>query len=245
MITDLWAGVRRHARTLLDLTLPAMCPACGERLSVTDQGLCDSCWDHIVDIRGPLCPRCGRAGVDPGRRCPGCLPGEVHYTWARQAAHWAEPLSDAIHALKYHGVAELAEPMARLLARLLVQQLQGEAWDLVAPVPLHRVRERERGYNQSALIARELARKFSCPVDERAVVRHRATRSQTHLSRAERLVNVADAFDCPEPELVAGQRVLLVDDVYTTGSTVNETAGALRAAGTAEVYALTVARSAP
>jgi ComF family protein len=105
------------------------------------------------------------------------------------------------------------------------------------------VRQRERGYNQSALIARELGRMLAWPVDERLVLRHRPTHSQTHLKRAERLRNVESAFRCPEPGEVEGRHVLLIDDVHTTGSTLNETARALAEAGAVEIFALAISRA--
>jgi ComF family protein len=148
-----------------------------------------------------------------------------------------------IHSLKYRGVAELADPLARLLAQLLVRDFPGRRWDLVVPVPLHRVRQRERGYNQSALIAQRLAGMLGWPFDGRLIRRTRPTRSQTHLSRAERLVNVTGAFSCADPPRVRGLQVLLIDDVHTTGSTLNETAKALKEAGAAGVFALSATRA--
>jgi ComF family protein len=243
MSADLWPEIRRHARTLLDIALPAMCPTCGERLRLTDQGLCDSCWERIREVSAPLCPQCGAGDWIAGRKCKGCLKTDIFYGRARQAVQWEEPLISAVHRLKYNGVAELAEPLARLLARTLRRDHPDWSADLIVPVPLHRVRERERGYNQAALIARQLGRMLAWPTDAHAVQRHRWTPSQTHLTRAERLKNVFGAFRCPQPDLVAGRRVLLVDDVYTTGSTINETARALREAEATEVFALTVTRA--
>lgn len=233
----------RWGGALLDLGLPAMCPACGQRLAPTDQQVCDACWRRIAEVQRPVCPRCGLGAVGRRERCPGCLRTEVFTDAARQAARFVDPLATVVHQLKYGGVAELAAPAARLLARLLLREFPGARWDAVVPVPLHRVRERERGYNQSALIARRLGAMFDWPVEERLVVRRRFTRSQTHLSRAERLVNVAGAFACPDPRRVAGKRLLLVDDVHTTGATMNETARALREAGAAEIIAVAVARA--
>ncbi|MBN1477278.1 ComF family protein [Candidatus Sumerlaeota bacterium] len=243
MTADWTATLRRHGRTLLSLALPPMCPACGDRLGPTDQGVCDECWQHITSPPGPHCPQCGLGESVIGKKCPGCLPGESHFGAARQAALWQDPIPTMIHRLKYHGVSELAEPLARLMARVLVHDFPGRRWDVIVPVPLHRVRRRERGYNQSALIARELGRMLGWSVDERLVLRHRPTLSQTHLSRADRLRNVANAFHCPEPAEVEGRRVLLIDDVHTTGSTLNETARALAEAGAVEIFALAVSRA--
>lgn len=239
-----WAGeLRRHAAALVDLALPPMCPVCGERLTATDQGVCDGCWDRVQEPRRPHCGRCGLGEHRIGRACSGCLRTEIHWDIARQAAVWEEPAPSMVHALKYRSVAELAGPMARLLARLLAREFRGESWDLVVPVPLHRVRERERGYNQSALIARRLAAMHGWRFDGETVIRARATQSQTRLTRVERLKNVRGAFRCVAPERVAGRRVLLIDDVHTTGSTLNETSAALREAGARWISALAVTRA--
>lgn len=243
MLADLTSRLRRHGRTLLDVALPAMCPACGDRLRPLDQHVCERCWERIGDIRPPVCSVCGLGDFVPGKRCPACLREEIFYSRARQAAPFAEPLSTLVDRLKYGHTAELAQPMARLLARQLKRDHAREKWDLIVPVPLHRVRERERGYNQSALITRHLGKMIGWPVAVRAMVRHRRTKSQTRLGRADRMRNVVGAFSCPEPALVAGKRILLLDDVYTTGSTMNESARALIEAGAESVFALAVARA--
>ncbi|MCX7680368.1 MAG: ComF family protein [Anaerolineae bacterium] len=147
---------------------------------------------------------------------------------------------EAIHHLKYRGCAELAEPLGRVMADYLKEHLMPA--DVVVPVPLHITRLRERGYNQAALLAHAMARYSSLAVEERALIRERATASQVGLSAEERRLNVKGAFRCIGTG-VGGKRVLLIDDVCTTGATLEACAVALYEAGARSVQALTLARA--
>ncbi len=150
------------------------------------------------------------------------------------------PLREAIHHLKYSGRTSLAEPLgAYLEARWRSASLPA---DLIVPVPLHVARQRERGYNQSALLAIPLSRESKLPVVEPALKRIKVTSPQVTLNAAERKANVCEAFEACD-DLVRGRRVLLVDDVCTTGATLESSSVALRRAGAASVWALTLARA--
>jgi ComF family protein len=150
---------------------------------------------------------------------------------------------DAIHELKYAGAQVLAAPLGQLMA---------DAWrdlapadrvpDVIVPVPLHPQRERDRGYNQATLLARELGLRLSLGVDERALVRHRNTAPQVGLDAPARRANLADAFGCTGSTL-QGRHVLLVDDVFTTGATLEAASKALDKCGAASVWAYTLARA--
>jgi ComF family protein len=148
----------------------------------------------------------------------------------------------AIHALKYRGQRRLAAPLAYRLAEAALRA--GAQVDVIIPMPLHVARRRERGYNQAALLARPLARALGAPVNERALVRIRATQPQTRLNHVDRRANVAGAFALANSaaRTLAGRRIALVDDVTTTGATLEAAAEALLAARPAAIYALAVAR---
>ena len=150
---------------------------------------------------------------------------------------------EALHAFKFGGRRGLAAPLGDLIAELGLGALPGAAPDLLVPVPLHRRRARERGYNQSALLAMRVARAWGLPVAHDALARIAPTRPQTELDAAARRGNVRGAFAARRPEAVAGRHVLLVDDVFTTGATAAECARCLVGAGAEAVGVLTLARA--
>jgi ComF family protein len=158
----------------------------------------------------------------------------------RSAGYSDGVLREAIHALKYDGITALTEPLAGILADHWSRCPM--AADVMVPVPLHRSRLRRRGFNQAALLARALSEKIDIPVDEGILVRHRRTAAQVGLDADERMRNVHDAFRCVS-ERAAGRRVLVIDDVCTTGSTLEACAVALRQGGARSVRALTLARA--
>ena len=150
------------------------------------------------------------------------------------------PIREAIHRLKYDGVTALAQPLGRLISDYwLTHPLQS---DMIVPVPLHRRRLRQRGFNQAALLAYELSARADLAVDDTTLIRHRATASQVGLDIEQRKNNVQDAFECTTGKLV-NRHILLIDDVYTTGSTLEACAAALHAGGVNSVQALTLARA--
>jgi ComF family protein len=150
------------------------------------------------------------------------------------------PLRDAIRLFKYHGKVSLADAFGALLGQALPALPE---CDFVMAVPLHPTRLREREFNQSLLLADRLAPRLRKPVAVGTLIRTRATEPQTELTRSARRANLRRAFAVPHPEEVTDKRILLVDDVMTTGTTVNECAKALRRAGSSDVYVLTLART--
>jgi ComF family protein len=208
----------------LDLLFPPRCVGCGRG----GHWFCPAC------VAATLPAPTGGAGLEP-------LAG----LWVTGV--YEDPLRVAIHALKYEGKRQLAAPLGRLLAATYQQQMQGSArrFDFLVPVPLHPRRQAERGYNQSALLARGLAREVGLPLREDVLIRSRHTPQQVGLNQSQRRENVAGAFVCPpgHPAL-AGAALLLVDDVCTTGATLAACAETLRAAGASVVWGLTLARPA-
>jgi ComF family protein len=174
--------------------------------------------------------------------CGACRARAYGFHYARAAARYDGVVREALHAFKFRGRRALAAPLADLLIEVVTGRLPAGAPDLLLPVPLHPGRERERGFNQAALLARGVARAWGCPVREDVLVRTRATASQTELDAPARRANVRDAFRARRPALVAGRHVVVVDDVCTTGATLSECARCLREAGARRVGVLTVAR---
>lgn len=218
----------------LDLVFPPRCAVCAARGYL----LCPTCAATITYIQSPACPMCGKRVTQP-RICPVCRAYPSALDGMVAATVFEGPVRECIHALKYEGQRPYAETLAAI-ARPAFAALPRP--DALVPVPLSTQRERGRGFNQSALIARHLAGD-DVPVMSGWLVRSRDTPPQVGQDRAARQANVAGAFLCPDPAAIRGRHLLLLDDVATTGATLDACARALRGAGAASVRALVVARA--
>lgn len=233
MVGRLQRSVLTVRRTLLDLLFPPRCVICRRAEAAW---FCSACRAQIDIIPPPLCDRCGR----PLRvkDCPSCSKLPLQIDGIRAMAFFEGNLRKAIHAFKYEHRPELAGVLGSLLSGYLyVHPLPADA---VAPVPLHPSREHTRGYNQALLLARELGAQTNLPVMEDTLKRVRATRSQTELGAVQRQANVKGAFAADMR--VAGKRLLLIDDVCTTGATMDECSVALKQRGALLVWGLALAR---
>jgi ComF family protein len=243
-LDEVVAQARRGAGGLLDVLLPPRCLGC--RGAVDRQGLlCAGCWRQITFITAPYCAVCGLPfGHDEGAAavCAACLARPPRYDRARAATVYDDGTRPLLLGFKLGDRTEVAGTLGRWLA-LAGAELLADA-DLVAPVPLHRWRLWRRRFNQSAMLAWTLAHQSRVEAVPDLLLRRRATRTQRGLSRPERRRNVAGAFALRAAHAgrVKGARVLLVDDVLTTGATVEEAARVLRRAGARRVDVLTFAR---
>jgi ComF family protein len=219
---------------LVDIVLPPRCGGC----RMVGSWLCGRCRSRIRRLEEPLCRRCG-AEVESTRNDCGCRSRLRSLTRLRSAAAYEGPLEMAIQRFKYQGWRRLAGPLALLLAERLV--IEGLAARWAVAVPLHTSRLRQRGFNQSELLVRELRRRLSLSTLPGELVRTRATPPQVGHDRRWRLDNVRDAFEWRGAPLDA-RSVLLIDDVATTGATLEACAAALRAAGSGPVMGVSVAR---
>ena len=246
--TGLRAAWNSLVRRTLHAVLPVECAACN--VALTDDPVaffCRTCWGTIRPLARPTCPCCGlpfasdvALTYSPDHRCQSCRQRPQAFTQAWACYAYEPPLQQAIHLFKYRGKVVLAEALGTLLR---------QAWhrppdfDVLMPIPLHPSRLREREYNQSLLLADELNRDLGLPLVYDNLVRLRATPPQTELSRSERLANLRRCFAVQRPADVIDKRVLLIDDVMTTGTTAHECAKALRKAGAGDVYVVTLART--
>ncbi len=227
-----WAG-------LIDLLFPPPCAGCGAR----GAWFCARCEATLAWMRPPVCERCGDAlAGDPNGAayCDACCRTPPAFAVARSLAAYDGSLRQAIHALKYRQQRAVAEPLGALLARAVPWEV-AVGVTAVVPVPLHPARQTTRGFNQSALLARPVARALDVPMVPHAIRRVRQEASQAGLGTAARRRNVLTAFE-PDSVSVAG-RVLLIDDVFSTGATADACARALLARGAASVGVLTLARA--
>jgi ComF family protein len=235
-------GVRRAGRAMLDLLLPPLCLSCREPVDAP-AGLCAACWTGLDFIAAPHCITCGLPFDLPaatGLACAACIATPPAFDRARAALAYGDGSRDLVLPFKHADRTDAAPALARLLRQAGAELLATA--DLIAPVPLHRARLLRRRYNQAALLALELGWLADRPVVPDLLVRRRATPSQAGRGAAERRRNVAGAFIVRPGQAVAGRRILLVDDVLTTGATVEACARTLRRAGAAGVDVLTLAR---
>ncbi|HVB83136.1 MAG TPA: ComF family protein [Candidatus Binataceae bacterium] len=239
---------------LLNFLYPPRCAACGASLPVdTTRRVCAPCLDAVEPLRPPLCLVCGaplHTALDD-QRCDHCRAAPPAFDTARAVTRYRSGTdssgtggSSTVAALLRRHKYGLDQSLGRALAEFLdaAPVLDAGAYDLVIPVPLHRARLRWRGFNQAALLGAALARRLNCSLDVATLARVRSTASQTARDRAQRARNVRNAFAVRRPSRVAGRRVLLVDDVMTTGATADECARVLRAAGARRIDVFTLAR---
>ena len=237
-------GAARLGRAGIDLLWPPTCAHCGAGTG-GPHALCPACWRAMPFIERPYCERLGTpfaVDLGPGLLSPEAIADPPAFERARAVARYEGPARALVQRLKYADRLDLAPAMAAMMARAGTELLG--AADLVLPVPLHRGRLWTRRFNQAALLARAVGRSAGVPVETGALLRVKRTASQVGLTRPERAANVQGAFRVP-PEakpLVQGRRLLLVDDVLTTGATLEAAARALTRAGAVSVDVLTFAR---
>lgn len=239
--------------SLMDLIYPPRCGVC--RTFLLEDGLnhegkhldlCRSCFDSFTEVTSPMCPLCGKpfgSGSGQDHTCVDCLAVTPFFEIARAPYLYEGLLMTAIHEFKYSKRSSLAESLGPLLASYAARWLGNPEGMLVIPVPLHPKRLRQRSFNQSLLLARPVAARLNVDLDWLSLRRMRFTQPQANLPSDERKKNVRRAFGVTESDRLEGRKVLLVDDVATTGSTLNECARVLKKAGAKEVFCLTLART--
>lgn len=247
MTGPLRTGAAALAKLAELLIFPSSCRLCGSLLDRPGERIvCGACLGRLAPRRGPACPVCGRffEGGGAAHVCGRCLAERPAFSVHRSCGAYGGTLKDLILLFKYRRFAPLAAPLARFAEDALGDEpaLWDGAEGLVA-VPLHRARRRERGFNQSRLLARELGRRRGIAVLRGALVKLRHTPPQARLRAAERERNVVGAYAVARPEKVRGKIVVLVDDVTTTGATLRACARALVDAGAKDVRAVTLAQA--
>ncbi|GCF08582.1 ComF family protein [Dictyobacter arantiisoli] len=222
----------------LNLLFPIHCLHCGTSGAL----LCPRCIATIPSIPPPICRHCGNP-LGRGERCLPCQYLPLRLSGLRVASSYREPLRSTIHALKYEGKRQLGEPLGCLLAQ--AYQRYGMQSDLIIPVPLHHERLQRRGYNQAQVLATICARQLNIPLVPTLLTRVRTTSTQVQLSAYERRINLQGAFQCQHGStntIIRNRRILIIDDVCTTGATLEACAAPLIAAGAKNVWGLVLAR---
>jgi ComF family protein len=231
---------------LLDFFFPPLCISCDERLLPDEEYYCGTCYRDFEYVPQPLCVVCG---APLGNRvierdvCPDCPPKPIYFDRARAPLLYDGPVVPGVIAMKFNHRLEMAEYFGRILFYYLKTELKEEAFDCIVPVPLHPRRYLQRGYNQAEEMGTMLSGNMGIPLLPELMQRIRNTPPQTRLEHSQRRKNVMDAFEVVYPDPIRDKDILLLDDVYTTGSTLNACAGALKAAGARKVTALTLCRA--
>ena len=227
-------------RFLLDLLYPARpkCDICGRAGTANP---CDTCMASLDYLQGVTCLHCGKQLNEkyPQSSCPDCRAGTFYYDRAYSCFAYSGIGKELIHKLKYEGKTRLTKVLARLMEERL--RNEGLSIDAIVPVPIHESKYRVRGFNQSYIIAQELGERLRKPVLD-CLIRTKETKEQYNLDKTQRYLNIVDAFSV---RLLYNndkyKRILLVDDIYTTGSTVNECSKVLKELGATGIYVITAA----
>jgi ComF family protein len=234
---------------ILGLFYPNLCQICRHESAGRKDGyVCPTCRAKpgaIRFINPPFCARCGlpfEGEISQPFQCSNCMELEFAFDYARAAVAAKGLVLEVIHRFKYNGDTWFEPFLADLLVRQASQVLNAAQWDLIVPVPLHPVKQREREFNQAERLGRHLSKALQIPMDRRLLQRVIPTRTQTKLTRTERALNVANAFRVRAGRQLSGERIVLLDDVFTTGATCNACAKVLRANGSGSVCVWTVAR---
>jgi ComF family protein len=232
---------------IADVIFPPRCITCSAILEEHHPlPFCPQCTAGIRFIRSPLCTRCGipfTAPEEEDHLCGECLVAPKPFALARAVGLYEATLLEAIHLFKYRGGIGTGRVLGGIMADFVGGIWDMKAFSVIMPVPLHRKRLHERGFNQAVILARSIAKRFALPLDFLTLKREVYTAAQVGLGHEERSVNVRGVFTVRKPERTAGKRVLLVDDVYTTGSTLAECTRTLLDAGADSVAVLTLARA--
>ncbi len=237
---------------LAAIVFPAPCRICSQTLaSASLIPICEDCLAELRPIAGPKCASCGRPFVSPiaaeypSLHCQLCRRGVYGFIRSRSFGVYNDALGGAIVLLKYDAVIRIGSWFASKLERIVREEFADLKFDAVVPVPLHPARQRERGYNQAELIARPLARRLGIPSGSYLLMRTRPRPEKFLLTRKERWRSVRGAYETRAGAKVDKLRILLVDDVFTTGATLDACSRALLKAGAASVTGITVARVVP
>jgi ComF family protein len=247
LLRRLPALTARLIQETLFLLYPPMCAGCSRVLDPEGSPLfCPDCITALDFISEPYCPLCGIpyvAEITTSHLCSDCLEGMHSFDRARAKGLYQGLIREVIHRFKYGGQTFLMRPLARMLTGPAKELTRLHQIHTIVPVPLHYKRLRQRGFNQASLLARGLGSLLHIPVDYSSLTRTRWTAPQIGLSRNQRAANVKGAFDLKATEKIKGKTVLLLDDVLTTGETVNQCVRVLKDGGAREVVVLTVART--
>ena len=237
---------------LLNFIFPLDCKICEKPIRESKgYSICENCFKTIELIEQPYCIKCGKPliSTDAFKQnreilCLDCKRKKYSFEFSRSMGIYHKVLKKCIHLFKYYGEKKLAKPLGKLMVDYLLKNNEFEnKFDLIIPVPLHKNDLKKRGFNQSVLLGKVIGDYFFIPVEERVLIKKKITPFQVNLSRKEREKNILRAFSVEKPEKIKGRNILILDDVFTTGATVEECAKELMKARAKNIFVLTLART--
>ena len=234
--------LRDISETAITFLYPAECRICEEFLGATSiPYICNNCWQDVQFLEPPWCDMCGMPGINGV--CDECATTPPRYGKLRSVAFYQTTLQQAIHFFKFEKKKVFARHLIRLLNAHIPLDCGIAEYDFILPVPIHKKRLRERGFNQATLLANGIAKAEAVPVLTDTLIRRRHTVAQSSLDREARQQNIIGAFEIRNPDIIRGKRLLIFDDVFTTGATIREAVSELWTADPAEIDVLTLART--
>lgn len=225
---------------LVELLFPRRCPLCDRPVDKIGRYICKKCENEIRYVASPYCFQCGKGLKDDTREfCEDCE-NSNHVFDKGKALYEYDAIKEAVYRFKYAGRREYAEFFGKQIAEKMGEEIRGLSPDLIIPVPLHKNREMKRGYNQAALLAREVSKVLNIPINEKIIYRCKPTVPQKELNGKERQNNLKNAFKMRQND-VKLKTIIVIDDIYTTGVTMDEMALCLKKAGAGKIYCISLA----
>jgi ComF family protein len=237
--------LKEFSAGFFDLLYPRTCPSCGTVLSEPGISICQSCRASFAKLSSPFCTRCGAPVLRSNTEgCDECIEGKTYYNAHRSLfSFYDDKVRECLHTLKFSFQSHLAADLGEMLSEAFANLCKTKNIDAIVPVPLHRSRLRSREFNQSTLLAKALSRDTGISIREDLLKKAKRTKPQSSLNLEERKKNPVGVFKLTGAESVAGMRLAVIDDIYTTGTTVNQAAYTLKEGGARYILALTVARA--
>ncbi len=243
-ISILVSNISEFINGITDLIFPpkSVCIFCKKPLLILEEHeVCKDCISKLMYLHAPLCDICGRPLADLNNVCLECKEEKVYFEKAVSVFYFAGLIQSIIHRLKYDGDIKVAHPIGIFMSYEIKRMGWHRDLDIIIPVPLHAERLHQRGFNQSFLLSEIMGRECRLDVRDNILKRIRYTESQIHFSKFERIMNVKDAFYIENNKPIINKKILIVDDIMTTGATLNECSRILKQAGAKEVYCITAA----
>ena len=225
----------------LDIVFPNICMSCGNKMDKDDRYICKNCKSHLIFLDTNICPVCGSKLLSD--KCDVCAKSSFLFDKARSVYPMSDEIRNMIHNFKYKDLPKVGLFFVEMAGVYLKKNQEFMDTDFVVPVPLHKVKNRIRGFNQAEIIAKGIAKLMNVTFSKNIVLRKKFTETQTKLSRKERAKNVSNAFNIKNKEKLQNKNFIIIDDVFTTGSTVNAITQSLKDNGASKVYILTAARA--